>query len=71
MPYKLQGNCVVKADTNETIKCHKNHGDAKAHLAALMANVSDADSKSKSSGGGSASNKAMNSAIRKAAGKSK
>jgi hypothetical protein len=71
MPYKLKGNCVVKADTGETVKCHGTHGEAAAHLAALEANVSDADSKSKSSSGGSASNKAMNNYMRKAAGKSK
>lgn len=39
MPYKLKGNCVVRADTGETVKCHDNHSDAVAHLRALEANV--------------------------------
>ena len=71
MPYKLKGNCVVKADTGETVKCHGTHGEAAAHLAALEANVSDASGQSKSSNSSSASNKAMNRYIRKTAGKNK
>lgn len=39
MPYKLKGNCVVKADTGETVKCHSDHASALAHLKALYANV--------------------------------
>lgn len=45
MPYKLKGNCVINSDTNETVKCHKTHGEAVAHLRALYANVPDADVK--------------------------
>jgi hypothetical protein len=43
MPYKLEGNCVVKADTGETVKggCHETHDEAVAHLAALNMNVKD------------------------------
>ena len=41
MPYTLDGNCVKKKDTGETVKCHENHGDAVAHLQALEANVKD------------------------------
>jgi hypothetical protein len=41
MPYKLEGNCVKKADTGETIKCHETHAKALAHLRALEINVSD------------------------------
>lgn len=47
MPYKLDGNCVVKADTGKTVKCHKTHAEALAHLRALEANVSDAADKQK------------------------
>lgn len=39
MPYKLDGDCVVRADTGETVKCHDSHAAAVAHLGALMANV--------------------------------
>lgn len=39
MPYKLEGKCVVRADTGETIKCHNTEAEAKAHLAALEINV--------------------------------
>lgn len=39
MPYKLQGNCVVKKDTGAIVKCHKTHAEALAHLRALYANV--------------------------------
>ena len=46
MPYKLKGNCVIKSDTGETVKCHGNHADALAHLQALEANVPDAGGKS-------------------------
>jgi len=41
MPYKLNGNCVVKADTGKTVKCHPTHAAALAHLRALEANVAD------------------------------
>lgn len=44
MPYKLKGNCVVKADTEEEVKCHDTHAQAVAHLRALEANVTDAKS---------------------------
>jgi hypothetical protein len=39
MPYKLRGNCVVKADSGETVKCHETRKKALAHLAALEINV--------------------------------
>lgn len=39
MPYKLKGNCVVKKDTGETLKCYDNEQEAKDYLAALYANV--------------------------------
>lgn len=41
MPYKLKGNCVVKADTGAAVPggCHKNRQDALDHLRALEANV--------------------------------
>lgn len=39
MPYKLKGNCVVKADTGQVVKCHKSRKKAVAHLAALEINV--------------------------------
>jgi hypothetical protein len=42
MPYKLNANCVVKADTG--VKCHDTHAQAVAHLRALEANVTDAKS---------------------------
>jgi len=42
MPYKLDGNCVVKADTGKVVKCHPTHAEALAHLRALEANVPDA-----------------------------
>lgn len=45
MPYKLKGNCVVKSDTGETVKCHETRAKALAHLRALEANVSDATEK--------------------------
>jgi hypothetical protein len=44
MPYKLRGNCVVKADTGETVKCHETRKKALAHLAALEINVTQAES---------------------------
>jgi len=40
MPYKLKGNCVVRADTGKVVKCHKTHADAVKHLKALKVNVS-------------------------------
>lgn len=46
MPYKLNGNCVVKSDTGATVKCHDTHEQALAHLRALYANVPDAKMKS-------------------------
>lgn len=73
MPYKLDGLCVVKADTGEIVKCHPTKAKAMAHLHALQTNVSDAgsgSSKSKSSGGSTAS-KQMNEIMRRAAGKAK
>jgi hypothetical protein len=42
MPYKLKGNCVVKADTGAVVKCHKTKAQALKHLKALKVNVSDA-----------------------------
>lgn len=42
MPYKLKGNCVVKADSGEVVKCHATHAKAVKHLAALYVNVEDA-----------------------------
>lgn len=39
MPYKLDGNCVVRADTGAVVKCHPTHAEALAHLAALQINV--------------------------------
>src|SRR6185369_1415140 len=42
MPYKLSGNCVIKADSGATVKCHQTHAEAVAHLQALEANVPDA-----------------------------
>lgn len=41
MPYKLKGNCVVKADTEKTVKCHKTKKQALAHMAALEINVDE------------------------------
>ena len=41
MPYTLEGNCVKKKDTGETVKCHDSHEKAVAHLRALQANVHD------------------------------
>lgn len=41
MPYTLEGNCVKKKDTGETVKCHDSHEKAVAHLQALQANVKD------------------------------
>lgn len=38
MPYKLNGNCVVKT-TGEVVKCHSSRRKALAHLAALKINV--------------------------------
>ena len=42
MPYKLDGNCVVK-ESGESIPggCHKTHDEAVSHLRALEANVKD------------------------------
>lgn len=46
MPYKLDGNCVVKDDGTEVPGgCHPTHEEAVAHLAALQANVPDAQPK--------------------------
>ena len=46
MPYKLDGNCVVKDDGAEVPGgCHPTHEEAVAHLAALQANVPDAQPK--------------------------
>lgn len=42
MPYKLKGNCVVKADSGAVVKCHKTKAQALKHLKALKVNVSDA-----------------------------
>ena len=41
MPYTLDGNCVKKKDTGETVKCHESREEALAHLRALDANVND------------------------------
>lgn len=43
MPYKLKGNCVVKADTGKVVKCHDTHEKALKHLAALEINVMGAE----------------------------
>lgn len=48
MPYKLKGNCVINSDTDKTVKCHKTHDEAAAHLRALYANVPDANAKESS-----------------------
>jgi hypothetical protein len=40
MPYKLRGNCVIRTDTGETVKCHDSKRAAQDHLAALRINVS-------------------------------
>lgn len=45
MPYRLRGNCVIKSDTGETVKCHETHEQALAHMRALYANVKDAKMK--------------------------
>lgn len=43
MPYKLDGNCVVKADGSPVPGgCHATHEEAVRHLRALYANVEDA-----------------------------
>jgi hypothetical protein len=42
MPYSLKGNCVIKTDSGETVKCHATHAEAMAHLRALEVNVMDA-----------------------------
>jgi hypothetical protein len=39
VPYTLKGNCVVRADTGETVKCHPTREKAKRHLIALKMNV--------------------------------
>lgn len=39
MPYRLRGNCVVRADTGETVKCHPTREKARRHLVALKINV--------------------------------
>jgi hypothetical protein len=40
MPYKAKGQCVYKADTGKKVGCTK--GPVKKYLAALHANVPDA-----------------------------
>lgn len=39
MPYTIETQngrpCVIKTDTNETVKCHDTRGDAEAHRDAL------------------------------------
>lgn len=42
MPYKLKGNCVIRADTGETVKCHKTRKKALAHLAAMEIHIHEA-----------------------------
>jgi hypothetical protein len=42
MPYELRGNCVHKTGDDVPIKCHDTREKAVAHLAALQANVPDA-----------------------------
>jgi hypothetical protein len=44
MPYKLKGNCVVRADTGKVVKCHKTKAEAVKHLAALKINVKGSSS---------------------------
>jgi hypothetical protein len=39
MPYSLEGNCVKRKDTGETMKCYDNHEDALKYFQALQANV--------------------------------
>jgi hypothetical protein len=45
MPYKLEGNCVVRADTGATVKCHPTRAQAKRHLIALKINVEGKEAK--------------------------
>lgn len=42
MPFELRGNCVHEIGDDTPIKCHETHELAVAHLAALQANVPDA-----------------------------
>ena len=42
MPYKLKGNCVIKSNSGEVVKCHRSKRKALAHLAALRINVREA-----------------------------
>ncbi len=45
MPFELRGNCVWQTGANEkVIKCHDEHEDAVAQLAALQANVEESKS---------------------------
>lgn len=39
MPYTVEGKCVKRKDTGETVKCHESHEEAVAHMRALQANV--------------------------------
>lgn len=52
MPYKIEGNCVKKQDTGETVPggCHKTYAEALAHMRALYANVEDAKPRRKKKG---------------------
>lgn len=43
MPYELRGKCVHKKGDAKPIKCHPSKQQAQAHLAALNANVMDAN----------------------------
>lgn len=46
MPYELDGKCVYKHEEGkdrQLVKCHESEQEAKDHLAALKANVSDYD----------------------------
>lgn len=47
MPFELRGNCVHETGNDTPVKCHESHGDAVAHLAALQANVPDAQENTK------------------------
>jgi hypothetical protein len=42
MPFELRGNCVHKTGNDVPIKCHDTREEAVEHLAALQANVPDA-----------------------------
>ena len=55
MPYKLQGNCVHKENSDKSlgklVKCHKTHEEALAHMRALYAAMDREGKKNKESSG--------------------